>query len=60
MAVPTALIASVLLDVFALIKAGIELNEIVEQAEIMQDGGATDAEVAAYIKSLRDEALAAL
>lgn len=55
-----AVVAEVLLDVIALVKAGVELNEIAHQAQVMQDAGATDAEVAAYIKSLRDDALKAL
>lgn len=54
------MLAEVLLDVLALVKAGIELNAIVEQAHIMQQGGATDKEVAVYIKGLRDDALKAL
>lgn len=54
------MLAEVLLDVLALVKAGVELHDIVEQAHVMQQAGATDAEVAAYIKSLRDDALQAL
>jgi hypothetical protein len=54
------MLAEVLLDVLALVKAGVELQKIVEQAHVMQAGGATDKEVRAYIKSLRDDALADL
>ena len=51
------MLATVLLDVLALVRAGIELHAIVEQAHIMHDGGATDEEISKYIKGLRDDAL---
>lgn len=53
-------LATALLDVIALIDAGVEAKQIYDQLHIMIEAGSTDAEITAYIKSLRDEAVDAL
>ena len=51
---------SVLLDVLALVQAGFELKGIVDHVQAMVAGGATEDDVALYLKDARDKALATL
>ena len=51
------MLAKVLIDLLALVKAGFEFKAIVEEVKEMYNRGATDKEVSAWIRSLRNEAL---
>lgn len=49
--------AAILLNVLELVQAGFELKAIVDKAQAMSAAGATDDQIHAYLKGLRDAAL---
>ena len=49
--------AAVLLNVLELVQAGFELKAIVDKVQAMSAAGATDVQISAYLKGLRDAAL---
>ena len=51
------MIATVLVDVLALVKTGFEFAAIVQEVQALVARGATDKEVSTWISNLRKEAL---
>ena len=53
-------VATLLLNVLALVQAGFQLNAIVGKVQDMQAKGASDADIHKYLQNLRDAAMADL